>query len=1160
MSKKSVDDVWAEMNAADPAAARKRGTSAVTLRAPASARGVRSKGKAAAKGKGAKGKAFGKNKRKGAAQSRVQLPRGMVAAGGSGGTGGASSAVVGEAAPGASATAAAATAPATSDGGLRLPSDDHPDAEAIASLAGSGEAFSVDAFLTLVRRDLNGASDEAPATRKRALERLFSSLFYVPGRLSDDQLAAIFPEVMKPVLKRFDDSVERCRELAVSMIQRFLAVITDVAPALPYVVPVMIERIVPADLGYDHDMNIFVKSLEKHEEHRRGRVLDRDDVYHDPYATKVVDPSEEVRLYLCNAVYTLCETVSRNGAHAVLNPYLLDIFLAAEACAVDPYPELRIRGCQLIVALTQMSPEGTKVFAVGMVRAIMPGLDHRHAKVRIAVLDAIAALVTCEDKAKCKGCATEAIFDLVGHHDENTIPVAAFYRHETNVNYFAKLVIDRSPQVRERFVRHLGHWSISLPDRIDYQPRLLPYLLNGVADEAPPVHKAALEYLEALGIQYEKEHHDELIEKKQYAVDGDSRVDHESPYPEPFGSRPRIGTRVYVRSHCRRFIKAILKELGIWQHETRVHAARMLFHVQVFMEEHITVDLHDLVQTLYHCIDDREIGGIIETCASMTGRFTHPDAYLPLILPYVRGDELVKTFGDNEARCSVLSVFTLMMEASKPGSLLPHLHDIVVALSDDFLVSTRLPELRIRHLRAISALCRLLDGRAGSAAGAAFGKTGRLGDVKRDTTQLLSLLLRMRGDESLRVEVDSALESLARAAELPSVSALVADRFHDVLMPVLTSYPATSAWRSDCPEHTTVVHLVELGTPQAVAAYQETLCDLAFTLMNEEDLEAAAVEAKVAAADLLIASWASSEAAFAARSCAPGILASVVAADGWDGSQRGRSSWLALVEALLIRREAPSEPVKRVVPAASGATESKEVETSTRGITSAVGEPSTFTIASPTDIAAALDVIVDTLLAWDADASQPADFRGFIMDVVRVLLEAGGATACSPRLEQLYATVCARLDDSSEEVRLRAAQALPAVLRASPFAPPERGVRHVGTRAKPSHGSFALDDVASSGLTLERMISDALRAQHAEGTSEALNLALSSFTFEATVSDPAAVAALVRSGRWQAAAGGTAAEAIEGSDGDADLSEQAAELLDHAEVLLSLMGRDSSRT
>ena len=79
-----------------------------------------------------------------------------------------------------------------------------------------------------------------------------------------------------------------------------------------------------------------------------------------------------------------------------------------------------------------------------------------------------------------------------------------------------------------------------------------------------------------IGKQWEDEHTDEVIERRQYGVDGDRHAQRDIEYPAPFKGRPRLGTRLFVRSNCRRFLQPLMRELGDWKDQTRVHAARLL--------------------------------------------------------------------------------------------------------------------------------------------------------------------------------------------------------------------------------------------------------------------------------------------------------------------------------------------------------------------------------------------------------------------------------------------------------------------------------------------------------------------------------------------------------------------------------------------------------
>ena len=119
-----------------------------------------------------------------------------------------------------------------------------------------------------------------------------------------------------------------------------------------------------------------------------------------------------------------------------------------------------------------------KLYAVGLTRAILPLLKHRLAKVRVAAIDAIRRIVQVPNRDKRKGAGTEAITDFVGFREDNVIPVGAFYRPEVSINYLAEVVQDSNSMVREHVAETLADWLINLPDRYDYESRLLPYLLN----------------------------------------------------------------------------------------------------------------------------------------------------------------------------------------------------------------------------------------------------------------------------------------------------------------------------------------------------------------------------------------------------------------------------------------------------------------------------------------------------------------------------------------------------------------------------------------------------------------------------------------------------------------------------------------------------------
>lgn len=85
----------------------------------------------------------------------------------------------------------------------------------------------------------------------------------------------------------------------------------------------------------------------------------------------------------------------------------------------------------------------------------------RHAKVRLAAIQALRMTVKVPDRAKVKGAGTSAIVDLVGFREDNVLPVAAFYgRGDTTVNYLAEVKCPRLCEDKN-LVGDVRLWSCS---------------------------------------------------------------------------------------------------------------------------------------------------------------------------------------------------------------------------------------------------------------------------------------------------------------------------------------------------------------------------------------------------------------------------------------------------------------------------------------------------------------------------------------------------------------------------------------------------------------------------------------------------------------------------------------------------------------------------
>ena len=209
MASKSAAELWAEMKAGQERGARKAS-------APRAGAVVLANLNRPDARKGKKGKK-GKNGKKATKESKARqviVPAFLQQATGRTFTGNNKGAKVTRGSSG--------TPPAASTG------EDTPTPAAGAGVgAGAGGtevglplgSVSVQDFLAHVARDINCVSDEALGVRVAALKRLDAQLFGKQRCLTDDQLQDVFPEFTKPLLKRFSDPSEKCREYSIGIVR-----------------------------------------------------------------------------------------------------------------------------------------------------------------------------------------------------------------------------------------------------------------------------------------------------------------------------------------------------------------------------------------------------------------------------------------------------------------------------------------------------------------------------------------------------------------------------------------------------------------------------------------------------------------------------------------------------------------------------------------------------------------------------------------------------------------------------------------------------------------------------------------------------------------------------------------------------------------------------
>jgi len=230
----------------------------------------------------------------------------------------------------------------------------------------------------------------------------------------------------------------------------------------------------------------------------------------------------------------------------------------------------------------------------------------------------------------------------------------------------------------------LSYFMVYLPDRYDHHVRLLPYVLSFVNDAIPSIRESALDCIDRCGLQYECEHPEDVIERRQFGVDGDD-IDYGSGLPESIPVRPSLGARLFVRSNASRFFLALLGELSSWKEHTRDRSAELLLILTVYCEEALTKDFNRTVASIAKAIDvemssrseddPRSKLGEIRRVLRLMGKYVDPAVYLPLLRPRISGE-----YSARERR-NYAMVLSSLIDGSPIQRLTLHWSDLATLLS-----------------------------------------------------------------------------------------------------------------------------------------------------------------------------------------------------------------------------------------------------------------------------------------------------------------------------------------------------------------------------------------------------------------------------------------------------------------------------------------------
>jgi hypothetical protein len=549
-----------------------------------------------------------------------------------------------------------------------------------------------------LRRDLNvlKAREGDLSARLAVLRRLEG---VVRGADNETLEVALVGFLGKALLKALDDPAGRCREAAAAVFLEALAEAPDsIQPLLPYAFPVIGERL---GLVGGSEARPLVECAAHILQHSHTQRVDIADLRERARAKgSAREPSEEVRLLCMKVLHALVK-----GVGTGLGPYVPDCLEILLSAAQDNFYEVMIEACAVQVTLAGALGHRLHQVSKVLVAAFAPLLCQRRSRVRVAALRAISAVMPFG--------AHETLLDLTSFVDPNLVSIKSFYKSDARINYMGVLAKDPSTAVRQEFLDVVGGWLTNLNERLDHEPRLLPYVLSGLADPVASIQASALEWVRVLGEQHVGDNEQEFTDKLRYMpreaqghgwmLSSVLRAIEEGSLalPPPFTERPSLGSRALVQTRFVAMMHGIIRDFEQWQEAPKLKAAQLLQVLLVYVEEYVTEHLHVLVPALAKAIvsTDGEVREYVNGCCRLIGQYVETAVLLHVISSAAgAGLELPQ-------RKAFLKVLTSILAGSKfSGSAGKHVGEILDLICDDAILKSEALDTRSIATELMQAL------------------------------------------------------------------------------------------------------------------------------------------------------------------------------------------------------------------------------------------------------------------------------------------------------------------------------------------------------------------------------------------------------------------------------------------------------------------------
>ncbi|KAJ3207731.1 HEAT repeat-containing protein 2 [Dinochytrium kinnereticum] len=571
--------------------------------------------------------------------------------------------------------------------------------------------------LKSLQRDINVIVDSSADrnAKRRSLEKILKETVGGGKTMSPDLAALLYGDLVKPLAKCLEDSVEKCRELSIRIISGFTNAVEDILPFLPYILPAYSSRL---------------SELE------------------------IVEPSEEIRLEL---VSTLIAMVDKAGP--AFAPGVDETVKILGRTLLDPYPEVKKESCKLAICIAKHTPRAVSLHSTAITKALLPSLQHRHSAVRVMALRALQDV---------------ALTDAAGLEEA------------TVMDTIRQLTLDKTPAVREVLYEVAYNWLSGLTDRYSLGYKILPILFSGITDEVTKLRARCEEYLEKLGMLYEREWESRVKDELDLTI-GVGNVN-------LLQGRPRVGCRHLARDNTQKIVTKFIEGLQDWSPDTRFKSAVVLKAFIPYAEENITGYIGSILPALYKVLasDEPTIMSETERVAETVGRFVDPDLYLSLLLTHIKSNADALNF-----KLGCLKTLRSLLTGTPPHRLKAHLATLSEALGDPELAGSE----NVTLLRDVADLAAVIvvklaevlrNEKENAEAGLPTvevkgGKEVDLEDVGYKLFVVLVTLSSVAGNENIKgwpemmATVTSSLSVLGNAHQVTSDSGLFSIHFSKLL-------------------------------------------------------------------------------------------------------------------------------------------------------------------------------------------------------------------------------------------------------------------------------------------------------------------------------------------------------------------------------------------